>query len=188
VLTPGLPNRPTKQAQAPISLCCTACAEHCFFRPEYISVATRQHGRGWQNPETSSRGAPQFPVVLKRIASTYPTRSLAHFCRSLLAPYACRWILEHITPSARVVSTHAQVTMALSAGAELRPIFEKRSCIVSLRVFDSCSLLLSPCPIPLCLLILFRRLPQPSDESHKLFHLTAVNFEQKLAVGCKWLA
>jgi hypothetical protein len=44
----------------------------------YISVATRQHGRGWQNPETSAflsqseispRGAPQFPVVLKRIAS-----------------------------------------------------------------------------------------------------------------------
>jgi uncharacterized protein (DUF952 family) len=25
-----------------------------FSRPEYISVATRQQGRGWQNPETSA--------------------------------------------------------------------------------------------------------------------------------------
>ena len=28
-LTPGLPNRPTKQARTPLGLCCTACAEHC---------------------------------------------------------------------------------------------------------------------------------------------------------------
>jgi hypothetical protein len=65
------------------------------------STFTRHHGKGRQNPETSAllsqseispRGAPQFPVVLKCIAST-ETRSKSSFY-ALILTALCSWGLN----------------------------------------------------------------------------------------------